>query len=726
MKGVSSLSDPNGAMAFAQHWGDGREDALADDSSAMLAACTAGDLAVVTRLLADGEAVLYANRFFGETPCEQALENGHVAVAELLLAAVLSHPTWREQATELFWRRLVSAAMRSRQLPVLDFVLSYEPDLNSTVRHSEKPLFDAVRADNVEMVKVLIAYGADVSGRDPADSTVLHISVKYGASRVLTALKASSIREDVNARDAQGNTALHYAADCAQLDVVRTLLAMGADANLCNRLIVPPLHMAVNKARLDMVKLLLDEGQANVNAADFQDNTALLLLAAMNTSDIDEDLSESDGEEEPIQVQIATLLLENGADVNAANTATATPLHHAMRRLNFDLMDLLLAHGADVNQCNRFGDTPLHQAARLALIPLVWQKLLAFGADPLAQDRSGQTPMELIPNSVLRAAVAEVVESSAKKMSGGFGSLMDFRGKSLADLHDTVRGFGFQGRCLTLLLAMLLFGFVLAIPRTSPLVLSDVDGSADCGLLCGAVLCCLRVDGSISTSWAVLLAPLWVLDAVYYGGLGFSLLLSDKVYAYCKTLLLLTLQIFLVLKLDGIVNWSLVKVLAPYFAYEVLNLLEALVGAVLGHQMLTNDSVGAGVSQTDGIETERRLLVLAVARKMFLTLLRLAQGVLIGLKVDGSLDSTTWWVVLIPVWLHVAYFFSYPVKKYVNSTAKYPLLDAICTTLVIVVFVMPLFVLALRLEDATFSSFYVVLPWLVLVRPPVGIFICIL
>ncbi|RLN94751.1 hypothetical protein BBJ28_00014395 [Nothophytophthora sp. Chile5] len=416
MHGVSSLSDPNRAMAFAQHWGDGREDALADDSSAMLAACTAGDLALVTRLLADGEVVLYANRFFGETPCEQALENGHVAVAELLLAAVLSHPTWREQATELFWRRLVSAAMRSRQLPVLDFVLSYEPDLNSAVRHSEKPLFDAVRADNVEMVKVLIAYGADVSGRDPADSTVLHIAVKYGASRVLAALKASSIREDVNARDAQGNTALHYAADCTQLDVARTLLAMGADANLCNRLIIPPLHMAVNKARLDMVKLLLNEGQANVNAADFQDNTALLLLAAMNTSDIDEDLSESDGEEEqPIQVQIATLLLENGADVNAANTATATPLHNAMRRLNLDLMDVLLAHGADVNQCNRFGDTPLHQAARLALIPLIWQKLLAFGADPMAQDKSGQTPMELIPNSVLRAAVAEVVESSAKK-----------------------------------------------------------------------------------------------------------------------------------------------------------------------------------------------------------------------------------------------------------------------------------------------------------------------
>lgn len=292
-------------------------------------------------------------------------------------------------------------------------MLSYEPDLNSDVRHSEKPLFDAARADQAEMLKVLLAHGADPSGRDPVGSTLLHIAAKYNATDVLEVLRSNSVREEINAVDSLGNTALHYAADCAQLPVARALLDMGADVNLRNRRMTSPLQMAVGKARLEMAKLLLEEGMADVNATDYQDNTALLLLAVMTMSDMDEYISDSEEEEEEsVQLQMARLLLEHGADVNAANTATATPLHHAMRRLDLDLMDVLLANGADVNQCNRFGDTPLHQAARLALIPLVWQKLLEHGADPTAKDRGSQTPVELIPNNVLRASVVEVIESS--------------------------------------------------------------------------------------------------------------------------------------------------------------------------------------------------------------------------------------------------------------------------------------------------------------------------
>ncbi|KAE8963133.1 hypothetical protein PR003_g30589 [Phytophthora rubi] len=405
-------------MALTQHWGDGREDTPGDAFSALLAASAAGDEARAAALLDQSavDDVLLDYRFFGETPCEQALEHGHVGVAELLVSSVLSRPHWAEQVSELFWRRLLSAAMRSRQLSVLGFEL----DLNSDVRHSEKPLFDAARADEVEMLKMLLAHGADASGRDPVGSSVLHIAAKYGAMKVLDVLKGSSVREEVNAVDSLGNTALHYAADCAQLDVARELLSMGADANLANRRMATPLHMAVSKARLEMAKLLLEEGQADVNATDYQDNTALLLLAAMTSSDMDEYTSDSEEEEEEsVQLQMARLLLEHGADVNAANTATATPLHHAMRRYDLELMDVLLAHGVDVNQRNRFGDTPLHQAARLALLPIMWQKLLEHGADLTAEDRGGQTPMELIPNNVLRASVAEVVASMTKKEKEG-------------------------------------------------------------------------------------------------------------------------------------------------------------------------------------------------------------------------------------------------------------------------------------------------------------------
>ncbi|KAG7379021.1 hypothetical protein PHYPSEUDO_009153 [Phytophthora pseudosyringae] len=271
---------------------------------------------------------------------------------------------------------------------------------------------------------------------------------------------------------------------------------------------------------------------------------------------------------------------------------------------------------------------------------------------------------------------------------------MNIRGWSIEAVYETVSGFGFRGRCLTLLLAMLHFFFVLAIP----------------------ILCCLRVDGLTSSSWALVLTPLWVLDAIYYGSLVFSLVFSDgKVYSFCKELLLLVVQVFIVMKLDGAVDWSLVTVLTPYFTCEVLNLLELVVGAVLGHQMLVNDSVGAGVSQTEGIEAERQLLVKAVMRKTGLTLLRIAQTLLIGMKVDRHLDAITWWRVMTPVWILVVYLFWYPIKKYINSTSAHRLLDAVFTAGVIFMLVAPFFLLADRLEGKRMSSFDIIMPWMLLV-----------
>jgi hypothetical protein len=221
----------------------------------------------------------------------------------------------------------------------------------------------------------------------------------------------------------------------------------------------------------------------------------------------------------------------------------------------------------------------------------------------------------------------------------------------------------------------------------------------------------------ISNSWALVFTPLWMLDAVYYGSLVFSLLFSDgKLYTLCKELLLLVVQVLIVLKLDGVVDWSLVTALAPYFACETLNLLEVVAGGALGHQMLVNDSVGASVSQTEGIEAERRLLVTAVMRKALLTLLRMAQALLIGMKVDGNLDSTSWWQVMTPVWLLVAYLFWYPVKKYINSTSAHRLLDAVFTAGIIFMLVAPFFLLADRLEGKRMSSFDILMPWMLLVR----------
>ncbi|KAH7482095.1 DnaJ-like protein subfamily B member 4 [Phytophthora ramorum] len=308
-------------------------------------------------------------------------------------------------------------------------------------------------------------------------------------------------------------------------------------------------------------------------------------------------------------------------------------------------------------------------------------------------------------------------------------------------LFRSMGAFGAKGKCVLILLVSLLFAFFLLIP----------------------IFWCLRADSSISWNWAVVCIPLWIVDGIYYCCLGCMYASSDagmdpeekshekpplyKLYAFLKALLLLVLQIFLALKLNGDLTWSLAEVLVPYFVYDGLNLLEGLAAGVLGYKMFTKDSEGAGVTHTEDIKKQRAALVLAVARKLTLNLARITQGVLLALKVDDNLGDASWWLVFIPVWLYVAYFVSFPVRKYFRAKAKanapkksprqqhthdaytresvteeeeeavskFPLLDAMCTILVICALMSPFFILSARLQDGSFSSIYVLLPWLIVV-----------
>uniref|UniRef100_M4BET0 J domain-containing protein n=1 Tax=Hyaloperonospora arabidopsidis (strain Emoy2) TaxID=559515 RepID=M4BET0_HYAAE len=272
------------------------------------------------------------------------------------------------------------------------------------------------------------------------------------------------------------------------------------------------------------------------------------------------------------------------------------------------------------------------------------------------------------------------------------------------------------------------------------------------------------LDSTISWNWAVVCIPLWIVDAIYYCCLGCVFASSGvedvnpdekapekpalyKLYAFLKALLLLVLQIFLALKLNGDVRWTSIQVLIPYFVYEGLNFLEGLAGGVLGYGMLTKNSEGAGVTHTEDIKKQRTALVIAVARKLILNLARIAQAVLLGLKVDHDARDVSWWLIFIPVWLYIAFFVSFPVRKYFRSkntkvpkskstspsrqhthddytresvsededepVSKFPLLDALCTILVIGALTSPFFILSARLQHGSFSSIFVLLPWLV-------------
>ncbi len=107
-------------------------------------------------------------------------------------------------------------------------------------------------------------------------------------------------------------------------------------------------------------------------------------------------------------LQIVELLINQGADVHAVNSAGETPLIYAVGAIggsdtNAAVLRALLDARADVNAAREFGQTTLHIAA-LNSKPNAMAALLEF--DPIldAQDNGGRTPLHY---SALQRASAE-------------------------------------------------------------------------------------------------------------------------------------------------------------------------------------------------------------------------------------------------------------------------------------------------------------------------------
>jgi len=106
------------------------------------------------------------------------------------------------------------------------------------------------------------------------------------------------------------------------------------------------------------------------------------------------------------RVELAKLLIANGADVNAGGSSGKTPLHGLYFNA-CEMAKLLIKNGADVGKKNQDGETPLHIMASLGKKDVV-ELLIANGADAKAEDKEGRTPL-YHPALSLRLPVVEAL-----------------------------------------------------------------------------------------------------------------------------------------------------------------------------------------------------------------------------------------------------------------------------------------------------------------------------
>lgn len=146
-----------------------------------------------------------------------------------------------------------------------------------------------------------------------------------------------------------------------------------------------PLHQAAWHGRTELVRGLIARG-AEVNVATTNGLTALH-GGALNG-----------------YTEICRMLLDRGADPNARSTVQGnTPLHIVWQGGYAEIAALLIAHGADVNAVEKsYGMTPLHYAAVFGKTELA-TTLLTQGANAGIADNNGHTAAELSATAQIAA-----------------------------------------------------------------------------------------------------------------------------------------------------------------------------------------------------------------------------------------------------------------------------------------------------------------------------------
>lgn len=331
-------------------------------------------------LLQRGDSIEDEN-VFGVRALHYATYHGHTEMVRLLLNAGADI----RAAQDGKYTPLEIAASRAHG-DVLQLLIEMGGDINA-VSSTGTALEGAAYSGNIRLVRKLLDIGARVDQEGKLDSTPLKAAARKGNIEVVELLL--SLGADVNHCKDYG-TALQSAALAGHIDVCRILLQHGALVNKVPKGLAgmhkTPLQGAADNNNItnsisndiELLSLLLDHG-ADINMEDRRHGTALTDAVRVHGQ-------VNDGKS-CIDPRIL-FLLENGADANAG-----CPLVMAASNGNLELINLLLGRGANINAWDNSNGNALTAAAgswkRSGRLLDSIKLLLERGADVNGYNNSG-------------------------------------------------------------------------------------------------------------------------------------------------------------------------------------------------------------------------------------------------------------------------------------------------------------------------------------------------
>ena len=382
-----------------------------DGTTALHWAVRLDDIETADLLIAAGAKVSTANRE-GVLPLQLAALNGNATMIDKLLKAGAN----ANAPLTKFGDSALMIASRTGKIDAVRTLLDNGAQVNAKETWGgTTALMWAVSEGHLDTAKLLIERGADVSARSYFVPSATGRGFE-GASPV-----APGPNQAPEEYASGWLTPLMFAAREGQMEIVRNLVAGGAELDARAGDGKDALGLAIFNGHYEVASFLIDSG-ANVNQADAQRFTPLFW--AVDRRNMEHGLNGFPWATTEDPLPLIKKLLDKGADPNAivnntprARNRGASPrivFASALMRAAFagdlEVAKLLLAHGADPNVVSSDLESMLEAAAGLALIPgyqaekpkavrLELAKLLVeLGQDVNWADAYGITPLMAAAN----------------------------------------------------------------------------------------------------------------------------------------------------------------------------------------------------------------------------------------------------------------------------------------------------------------------------------------
>jgi ankyrin repeat protein/L-ascorbate metabolism protein UlaG (beta-lactamase superfamily) len=297
-----------------------------DNSSTLLWAVSGNTLDIVKYLVEEKKMNVNEADNLNNVPLKSAVERGRLEIVKYLLknGADMNYPI-QDHST---WLILVA---QSDNPELIQLLIDQGADINAFDDFGRTALITAAAFGNFGNVKVLVENGANLNPglckRESCSNTgqtALH-SASWRFPYIVEYLIAQG--SDVNKKDLDGNTPLHYATFCDSVKVIDILCKNKADINCQNDLGQTALIRAVMRNKTEVIRALIGYN-ADLTLKDNNGKTVLHYAAIEGNSEILE------------------FLLKNKAIIDVKDSKGHTPAYYAVYYGNNKLAQQLFTYGA--------------------------------------------------------------------------------------------------------------------------------------------------------------------------------------------------------------------------------------------------------------------------------------------------------------------------------------------------------------------------------------------